>query len=538
MKRSPASDLVERAARRWGLREALVFAGRRWTFGDLAVDVDRTARGLLALGVQPGEHLALWLTNRPEWLHLFFAAARIGAVVVLINTRFRTVDAEQVLRDSDAATLVVADRAGQVDYVEMVRALVPEVDGERARLQSGRLPSLARLVVLGEEVPRGAWGWQELLEAGEAVGADTLAARRRGVDAEGPALMLYTSGTTGVPKGAVHGHRISRTVDDGASRLGITPRDVVLLFLPLFHSMGLYLGALLSIVSGARLVLMERFDPDEALALVARERVTFFAGFDTHFQDLMARERFADTDVRSLRVTFLPAGAASVEPTARRVNRAFTRTVSGYGSTEVGTGVCFSFLDATEDERCLGSGFPIPGYELRVVDAETGEQLPPGTPGELCVRGPGLMREYYRMPEETARAIDAGGWFHTGDVATIDAEGFVRFIGRGKDMLKVGGENVDPAEVEAFLMTHPAVEQVKVVGVPDARLGEVPVACVVPKAGRSIDGDAVTAFCRGKIASFKIPRQVVLVEDYPMTSSGKVQRFALRERVVAGLSRR
>lgn len=525
-------DLPEDVARRLGSREALAFGGRRWSFAELAADVDRTAAALLALGVRPGEHLALWLPNRPEWLHVLLAAARVGAVVVPINTRFRTVDAEYVLRHAEATTLVVAGRSGPVDYLDMVRALVPGVDGGRDRLSSPRLPSLARVIVLGDEVPRGAWGWAEVMAGGARVGPGELAARRQAVDGDGPALVLYTSGTTGVPKGAVHGHGISRTVVEGASRLGVSPRDVVLLFLPLFHSMGLYLGPLLSLVSGARLVLMERFDAGEALALIARERVTFFAGFDTHFHDMLSHADFPSTDASSLRVAFLPAGAASVEPTARRVNRSLTRTVSGYGSTEVGTGVCFSFLDASEDERCLGSGYPVPGHEFRVVDAETGQPVPPGMPGELCARGDGLMRGYFRQPAETARAIDAEGWFHTGDLATIDADGFVRFLGRAKDMLKVGGENVDPAEVEAFLLGHPAVAEVKVVGIPDARLGEVPVACVVPRAGQAVTEEDVAAFCRGRIASFKIPRRVVVVEAYPMTSSGKVQRFALRERVL------
>jgi fatty-acyl-CoA synthase len=531
----PLGDVVDRAARRHGSREGLVFGDRRSTFEAFAADVDRTARGLLSLGVRPGEHLALWLTNRPEWLHLFFAAAKVGAVVVPINTRFRTVDAEYVLRHSDTRTLVVADRAGPVGYVDMVRALVPEVDAPRGALRSARFPSLARVIVLGGEPPRGAWSWSELLEGGERVGRDALAARQGAVDPAGAALVLYTSGTTGAPKGAVHGHAIARTVEDGASRLGVTPRDAVLLFLPLFHSMGLYLGPLLSAVAGARLVLMEHFDAGQALALIARERVTFFAGFDTHFQDLMGHPGFAGTDVKSLRLAFLPAGAAGGEPTARRANRTFARTVSGYGSTEVGTGVCFSFLDASEDERCTSSGYPIPGYEFRVVEAETGRAELPGTPGELRVRGHGLMHGYYRRPEETAQTFDADGWFRTGDLATIDEAGFVRFLGRAKDMLKVGGENVDPTEVEAFLAGHPAVEQVRVVGIPDPRLGEVPVACVVPRRGTTIADDDVAAFCRGRIASFKIPRRVVMVEDYPMTSSGKVQRLALRDRVLAAL---
>jgi fatty-acyl-CoA synthase len=528
----PLGELLDHAVERWADREALVFSERRFTFAELAADVDRVARALLHVEVGAGEHVAVWLPNRPEWVHLFFAVAKIGAVLVPIHTRFRTVDLEYVLRDSDACTLVAVDRAADVDYVGMVRELVPEVDRGVHPFRSARFPSLRQVIVIGDDVPRGAMAWATLLAGGDVARREAPA---RLADADTPTLVLYTSGTTGVPKGAVHTHVMSRTVEDGASRLGLTGRDVLLMFLPLFHSMGIFGGPLLLVVTGARLVLMERFDAGDALRLIARERVTYFSAFDTHFVDLLGHPDLASTDRSGLRLAFLPAGAPSVEPVARRVNRALCRTVSGYGSTEVGTGVCFSFLDASEDERCLGSGYPVPGYELRVIHPSTGEPVGPGVPGELLVRGYGVMRGYYRRPAETALAIDPLGWFHTGDLATVDAEGFVRFLGRVRDTLKVGGENVDPAEVEAFLLHHPAVAQVKIVGIPDLRLGEVPVACVIGTPGQSVAEEELIAFCRGRIASFKIPRRVVFVSEYPLTSSGKVQRFALRDRVLAVL---
>ena len=524
-------DLVDRAAARWGEREALVFEDRRWTFRAFRDDVDRAARGLLALGVEPGEHVAMWLANAPEWLHVFYALARIGAVAVPINTRFRTVDLEYVLRQSDTATLITVDRAGPIDHLSLVRELVPEID-RGAPIASERFPALRRVVVVGDDVPAGTVSWTAVVARGAPIGATDLAAMPHDAGATRPALMLYTSGTTGTPKGALHNHAMVRTVTDGASRLGLTPRDTLLHFLPLFHSFGLYLGGILFLVAGARLVLMERFEADIALRLLARERATFMTGFDTHFHDLLQHPACPARADTSLRLTFIPAGSAGSEPIARRVNRTLCPSVSGYGSTEAGTGISFSFLDATEDDRCLASGYPLPGYEFRVVDPSTAVVVPPGTPGELTVRGHGVMLGYHGKPAETAQAFDAEGFFHTGDVATLDEAGFLRYVGRYKDMLKVGGENVDPLEVETFLAGHPGIAEVRVVGVPDRRLGEVVLACVIPRAGATVTADDLRAYCHGRIASFKIPREVVLVTDFPMTTTGKVQRAALRERVL------
>ncbi|MBI2160937.1 MAG: AMP-binding protein [Candidatus Rokubacteria bacterium] len=531
-------DLPDQAAGRFGPWEALCFEDRRWNFIEFRVDVDRAARALMALGVSPGEHIALWLPNRPEWLHLFYAVAKIGAVVVPVNTRFRTRDLGYVLHQSDATTLITTDRAGSVGYLDMVRDLCPELDaGTPAGFRSARFPALRRIVAVGETGAPGVVPWTEALRAGDRVPEAELRSREAGVDPRGTVLIMYTSGTTGFPKGAMHSHCIVQTVADGASRWGITPREVILMYLPLFHTFGLYEGVLMSLVSGARIVLMERFDPGEALHLLARERATYLCGFDTHFHDLMEHPAFPATDRRGLRLGFLPAGLASTEPIARRANRAFVKTVSAYGMTEIGTGACRSFLDASEDERCLGSGYPAPGYEYKVVDPATGHWLAPGVPGELCVRGYAVMQGYYRKPEETAQVVDAEAWFHTGDMAVIDRDGFVRFMGRYKEMLKVGGENVDPAEVEALLVEHPAVSLAKVVGVPDPRLGEVSVACLVLREGHRVTEEEMLGFCRGKLASFKLPKRVLFFDDYPMTTSGKVQKFQLREMALARLAR-
>jgi fatty-acyl-CoA synthase len=258
-------------------------------------------------------------------------------------------------------------------------------------------------------------------------------------------------------------------------------------------------------------------------------------GFDTHFQDIMEHPDCVQTNRSSLRTGILAAGMSSTEPVARRAQKLLCHTVSGWGMTEVGIGAVLGFLTDTEADRCLASGAPLPGYEFKIINPETAQTVPYGTPGELCCRGYGVMQGYYKKPEETARAIDAEGWLHSGDMATMREDETVRFLGRYKEMLKVGGENVDPVEVEALLLEHPAVNQVKVVGVPDARLQEVACACVILEAGAQVDPETILAFCRGKIASFKIPQHVLFMKEYPMTSSGKVQKFRLCERSIEEL---
>ncbi len=526
--KTPIGSLVDVAARRFGTKEALCFEGSRWGFGQLKEQVDRVAKSLIQIGIQPGEKVALWMPNRPEWIHALFAVAKIGAVLVPINTRFRTNDLDYVVRQSDATTLITVDRSGPVDYLGMVRELCPEVEtGDPNNLGPQRFPALKRIVVVGDTNYRGTVGWEDVLSSAEAVPSRELEQRQQMIDPDRPVLIMYTSGTTGFPKGVMHTHNILRNVSDEANRMGMTPRDVILMYLPLFHAFGLYEGPLMSTMTGARTVLTTVFDPAEALQLIQRENVTVLHGFDTHFHGLTSHPDCQSTDRSSLRTGLLAAGLASSETVARLTQELLCRT--GWGMTEVGVGASMSYLDSSEDDRCLGSGYPLPGYEFKVVDPESRAELPPSEMGELCVRTYAMMQGYYKKPEETAQAIDQEGWFRTGDVATIRDDGFVRFMGRYKELLKVGGENVDPVEVEALLLGHPAVAEAQVVGVPDERLSEVACACIVPVDGQEVSAGGLIDYCRGKLASFKLPRHVLFMEGYPMTPSGKVQIFKLRE---------
>ena len=521
-------SLPARAATRWGAREALCFQGWRWTFAELAAGVDRVARGLLAVGVRPGDKVALWMLNRPEWIETAFAVIKIGAVLVPVNTRLRTEDVAYILEQSHAGTLILAERSGPVDYLGMVRELVPEEGG-------GRLPKLERLVVLGDEPRPATVPWTTLLARADTVPAAMLAAYADAVDPEGLAFLMYTSGTTGVPKGVMHSHRMVRNVTDRVFRLAVTEHDVIMMYLPLFHLFAFSEGMLTSMVSGARQVLTEGFDADQSLELIARERATVLHGFDTHYKELLEAHGRRPRDVSGVRTGILAAGMSSSAPIARRARALFGPLVSGYGMSEFGVGAAIGSLDSTEEQSCEASGFPAPGYEIRVIDPATGLDQPAGTPGEILVRGYTLMRGYYDKPEATAAAIDAEGWMHTGDMGLLRADGHLRFMGRYKDMLKIGGENVDPMEVEAYLMGHPAINLAAVVSYPDARLSEVGVAFVRCEPGATVTGPDVLAYCRGRIASFKIPRHVLFVDDFPMTSSGKIQKVKLREEALKRL---
>jgi fatty-acyl-CoA synthase len=520
-------SLPERAAQRWGASEALYFKGQRWSFSDLSAGVDRLARGLIALGVRPGEKVALWMVNRPEFIEAMFAVIKIGAVLVPINTRLRTEDTAYILGQSDSAALLITDRSGPVDYLGMVKELAPSLRAGTAREE--RFKHLRLVVSAGDERHAETLHWSTAHAAGEQVDAAALRARAAAVDPDATAFFMYTSGTTGFPKGAMHAHAIVRNLVDRAFRMAITPADTIMMYLPLFHLFGFSDGALMSMVTGARQVLTETFDPAESLALIAQERATILHGFDTHYKELMEAHARSPRDVSSVRTGILATGMSSSVPIARKAHTVFGRLLSGYGMSEFGVGAALSALDSTEEQCTEASGFPAPGYEIRVVDPQTGLDQPPEVAGEILVRSYMTMQGYYGKPTETAQALDRDGWLHSGDMGVMRSDGHLRFVGRYKDMLKIGGENVDPMEVEAFLMGLAGINLAAVVSFPDARLSEVGVAFVKREPGHALTDGDLLAQCKGRIAGFKIPRHVIFVDDFPMTSSGKIQKVKLRE---------
>jgi fatty-acyl-CoA synthase len=529
-------QLPSDAALRFGDGEALVFKERRWTWREFSTEVDRAAKALIALGVEPREKIALWMNNKPEWLFLMFAVAKVGAVLVPLNTRYRTEDINYVVTQSNTGTIISDDRSGPVDYLGMLRDVLPstENDDPRAHRLDG-FPDLRRIVFVGGNKLPGTLTWDETLALGADVSDEDLELRASAVDPDGLAIIGYTSGTTGNPKGVMHSHINIRNAMERAAILGISFTDTEINYLPMFHLYGLGEVALICVVTGAKQILMEAFDAEEALRLIETEKVTIAHGFDTHWKDLLDRQANAPRDVSSLRLGTLPSGNDATIPIAERVQDVFCPTVSGFGMTEIWAYVSVSFPSDTREQRIYASGMPMNGVEFRIGHPETAVQLPIGEAGQLMVKGYTVMKGYYDQPDATAECFTSDGWFLTGDIAKLREDGRFVFLGRYKDMLKVGGENVSPAEIEARLMVLDGVSAVAIVSYPDPRLFEVALAYVIRTADSEIGEEDILRALRGNVASFKIPRHVLFVDEFPMTPSGKVQKVKLRASAIEAL---
>ncbi|MCP3996487.1 MAG: AMP-binding protein [bacterium] len=515
-------DLPQRAATRWGDRPAVIWHDEVMTHAEFAVEVDRVAKGLMALGVGAGDHVAIWMTNRPEWLFIMYAVPKIGGCLVPLNTRYRADDVAFTVVDSEAQFLISIDRSGPVDY----RSMLAEA---RTGIESAG--HLRHIVMLGERLDDST-SWEELLALGQDVSDTELAARADSVDLDQLMMLAYTSGTTGHPKGVMHSHRPVRVCRERAMLWGNTFNDIHMSYLPIFHLFGFSEVAMMCALTGACQVLMEVFDPHKVLDLVERYRATVLHGFDSHWKDLLAAQAERERDVSSLRFGTLAAGMESSTPTARAAQDTFCPTVSGFGMSEVWAFISASHQSHTVEQRTEASGYPVEGIEFQVRDVETGKVVGPDVPGGLFIRGYTRTEGYWRRPEANAEAIDADGYFDSGDLARIRPDGHLVFMGRHKDMLKVGGENVSPAEVEGYLLDSGGLTEIAVVGYPDSRLGEVAVAFAIPSPGSEVTEEGLIERCRGRIASFKIPRHMFLVDELPMTPSGKIRKIELRARAI------
>lgn len=525
-------EMLDAAAARRPEATAIVFKGTRVSYAELASRADALARGLLALGLGPGDHIVIWMPNSIEWNVVNFAIAKIGAVTVTCNSRYKAVELEYLLRHSDAKALVMMDRfeAAGVDYREILRAAVPDVLWQLdRRILSARFPELRHVIVYGAEHDPGCLGAASVVRRGAQVPPGELARIRVAPDA--PAAMLYTSGTTGAPKGCLLSHRNFWYKAREYLRLHEwTAEDRCLVPVPYFHIFGALGCVTANTLAGSTQVLMEVFEPEEAMRLIQHERVTIFSGVPTMFITVLGHPRFRDYDLRSLRTGTIGAAPVPVEMMRKILDREHGLGMDAtvvYGLTEATGGTHFTRLGDPLDKRVSTVGRVTPELVDRIVDPATGRERGVGEEGEVCVSGPSLMLGYYKDPEATAQKM-RDGWLHTGDMGIKDAEGYLRITGRLSDMIIVGGFNTYPAEIENFYLRHPKILDVSIVGVPDPVLGEVVMAFVIPKAGATLTAQEVRDFAKDRIANFKIPRYVEIVSEFPLTGSGKVQKFKQR----------
>lgn len=534
-------QVLEETARRIPDAHAVAFPklGLHWSWSEFNDRVNAAARGLLALGIHRGEHVALWATNVPEWIVLQFATARLGIVLVTINPAYRPFELQYVLKQSDAVALFLVDRFKSSDYFAMLNEICPSL----ASTQPGarrceEYPLLRQVVTLKGPPLAGALNWTEMLAVGERVPSDQICEISRSLDSRQPINIQYTSGTTGFPKAAMLSHR---NLLVNAYYVGVCQRfssqDRVCIPVPFYHCFGCVLGTLCCAVCGSAMVIPgEYFQATDTLDAVERERATALYGVPTMFIAELEDPTFAGRDLSSLRTGVMAGSPCPIEIMRKLIYQVGVREMTiGYGQTEASPIVTQTRTDDPIELRVETVGRPIPGVEVKIVDPATGAILADEQQGELCSRGHGVMIGYYKNPEATAAAIDEEGWLHSGDLAVRLPNGYYKITGRIKDMVIRGGENIYPREIEEYLFTHPAIEQAAVVGVPDPKFGEELCAWVKVKPEAAITEEEVRSYCRAKLAHFKVPRYVCFVDSFPQTVTGKIQKFKIREQMIARL---
>lgn len=516
--------LLRDAADRFGTAEAIVDGPTRIDFVELRRRVDALAKGLIAAGIEPGDRVAIWAPNCWEWVVALLGLQSAGAVLVPLNTRYKALEAVDILRRSRARMLFTVEGFLGNDYVSMLDA-------------AGRPESLERIVVVRDtgSRPNGASFLDELLAEGAIIDDDELDERVAAVGGSDVSDMLFTSGTTGAPKGVVQTHASTlRAFLEWSTLVGLRSDDRYLIINPFFHSFGYKAGILACLMTGATMVPLPVFDVDAAIDVIEAERISMIPGPPTLYQTLLHHPRFDRSRVDTLRLAVTGAAVVPVDlVVAMEEELGFETVLTAYGLTEACGVVTVCRREDGPETISRTSGRAIPGVEVVVVDGD-GTVLGPDQPGEVLVRGYNVMREYFEDPAQTAEAIDSDGWLHTGDVGTLDSDGYLVITDRTKDMFIVGGFNAYPAEIEKLLLAHPAIAQVAVVGVPDERMGEVGAAFVVPVADGSLDADEVIAWAKEHMANYKVPRRVEIVDALPLNASGKVLKFELRDRAIAG----
>lgn len=527
-------QLLDQAIEKHPDNDAIVYVDRdlRMTYKQFGDVVDRLARGLMSLGVQKGEKVAVWATNIPYWVALQFATAKIGAALLTVNTNYKSTELAYLLEQSETENLFLIDGYMDTDYLQTLYELVPELrEHKRGELKSARFPHLKRVFFLGQEKHRGMYALPEVMAMAPMTPAAEYEKRQAGLDCHDVVNMQYTSGTTGFPKGVMLTHY--NIVNNGywiGENQRFTSADRVCLPVPLFHCFGCVLGVLAIVNHGATMVILEKFDPVQVMTAVEQEKCTALYGVPTMFIAVLDHKLFNKFDFSSLRTGIMAGSPCPVHVMRKVIEKMYMSEITiCYGLTEASPVITQTLPDDDIRKRTETVGRAMPYIEVKIVDPETGREMPQGKQGEVCCRGYNVMKGYYNMPEATRKTIDADGWLHSGDLGVMDAEGYLSITGRHKDMIIRGGENVYPREIEEFLYGMDGILDVQVAGVPSKKYGEEVGAFVVKKAGSDLTAEDIQDYCRGKISRYKIPRHIAFVDAYPMTASGKVQKYKLRE---------
>lgn len=528
-------DIVEQNAREFKDCVALAYYeyGLKNTFSEFRDICRQTAKGLMALGVKRGDHIAVWANNLPQWVHLQFGSAMAGAVMVTVNTNFRAYELEYLLNQSDATTLIMTQGMRKPDeYLRIVRQVCPEVDNcEPGGLETEKLPFLKNIVHLGDDDISGMYNWNDLLELGGSISDAALDERSESLDPDDVIMMQYTSGTTGYPKGVMltHSNLIGNAMSM-AEIMALGPDDCLCIPVPFFHCFGCVIGTMCCTVSGAAMAPVTGFNAETVLETIDSLKCTAVHGVPTMFIAMLEAMDNKNYDTSRLRTGVMAGSTCPVEVMKGVMEKMGAEELTiVYGQTESSPGITQTRRNDSMQIRTETVGRALPNVEVKIVDPETGKTLPAGQTGELCSRGYHIMKGYYKMPEKTSQAVDQDGWLHTGDLASMDEQGNCTIQGRLKDMIIRGGENIYPREIEEFLYTHQCIQDVQVVGIADEKYGEEVAAFIRPRNGDSLSRNEVQGFCKDQISFHKIPRYIYFVDQFPTTASGKIQKYKLRE---------
>jgi fatty-acyl-CoA synthase len=535
-------EILDMQADRFGEREFIAYADRdvRFTYRQFLARVDVAARGLMTLGVRKSEHVAIWAPNIPEWLVIQYAAAKIGAILVPINTSYRARELEFSLRHSETTTLIFAADGADAGSVATLREVLPDVDSSpvgHGRFE--KLPRLMRLLTIGRQRLPGMLRYDDLVDLSSQTHPDDYRRRCEALDSFDVIMLQFTSGTTGFPKGAMLTHRnIVVTAWHMAQGLSVSEEDRLCAPIPLYHCFASIGASVACALRGACIVPIETFDPHAVLEAISKERCTIIQATPSMLTAILEQPDLESFDRSSMRTGVTGGAPVSIEMAREVVERLGVADFTiGYGLTEASAGVTRSSPGDPPDKRLGTVGRALSPVKLKVVDPRTGETLPPGSQGELCCRGMGLMKGYHKDPEGTAEAVDVDGWLHTKDLATIDPDGYVNIVGRMRDMIIHDGEKIYPREIEVFLYSHPKIADVQIIGVPNSAVGEDVCAVVIVRPGEEIEPSEVIDFCRGQLQDSKIPTLVMAVRDFPLTAGGKVIKPALRQMAIEKFGR-